>query len=121
MATMTNNEIISFPTPSGTWSVPTHFAVIRARSTAIASSVTGALSAGLSAPASGDTVQFAVGQLTITLTGDELTETAWKGLLNQLKGTLAVSLHTGAPTTANELSGSSYARASTTSSDWTVA
>ena len=121
MATLKNNAVISFISPTGAWSVPTHFAVLRTSTSAIAREVTGTLSTGLAAPASGDTVEFAVGQLTITLTGDELTERAWKAMLTELKTNLYISLHTGTPVTGNELTGNSYARASTSSSDWTVA
>ena len=124
MAVMTNDSIISFPSPTGTWSVPTHFAVLFSQTTAISSSafvITGTLPSGLAAPASGDTVQFAASQLSITITGDELTERAWKIMLDTWAGASRyVSLHTASPTASNELSGSSYARAQVTRDDWTI-
>ena len=123
MATMTNNATISFPTPNGDWLVPTHFAVFEGSSATIGSTlamITGTLSS-VSAPAANDTVEFASGQLTITLTGNELTEKAWKSMANLVRAGFSVSLHTGTPTSANELSGANYGRASTSRSQWTVA
>ena len=123
MATLTNNVAISFPTPTGAWLVPTHFAVLAGRTAVIQSStamITGTLST-VSAPADGDTVEFASGQLTVTLTGDELTERTWKVMLGGVRSNATISLHTGSPTAANELTGNGYARKSTSSSNWTVA
>ena len=127
MASATNAAAISFPTPTGTWLRPTHFAVTSGTNVNFAAvqppaAVRGSLST-VAAPAANDTVEFAAGQLTITMTGDEITETGWRALLEVLNNSQIrghVSLHTGTPTATNELDGGGYARVSLGSSPWTV-
>ncbi len=62
---ISNSSAVTFPTPSGSWGTVTHFGVFDASTTGNLLAW-GALSASRS-PANGDTVQFAIGELDITL------------------------------------------------------
>ena len=64
-----NTAAISFPTPTGAWSDPTHVGIWDA-ATGGNLLMTGALAADVDAPTDGATVSIAAGALTLTLTTD---------------------------------------------------
>ena len=127
MATAKNTAAITFPTPTGAWSDPTHFSMTYATDPNYTtdSVITGALPDNLSTPGTGDTVQFAAEALVITATGGGIVEAQWEWLLNNFfNGSYdwTIRLHTASPTASNELSGNGYAGVVMNGSDdpWTI-
>ena len=112
MATIDTASVINFPTPSGQWAQPTHYA-LHSASSGWDPFATDALASRPSQPESGDTVAIAVGALSIAVTaGSGFNEAMVRALLLLWSfDATHVSLHTASPTAGNELSGSSYARA----------
>ena len=120
MATYDNDQVIQFPTPTGAWNTPTHFG-------AWTSSSGGTLRGGsllgstVSAPAIGADVEFAAGALDIEIPDGEFTSDGAEAAIEGFIGSsLWISLHTGSPSSSNELSGGSYARVQVTSSNWSA-
>ena len=125
MATAENTAAVSFPTPTGAWADPTHFTLNTASSGTTGRLATRPLSADVDAPEDGAVVQFAAGELTIVLTGGQLTEAAWAfALAGLIDRTIYVGLHSAEPLDGDsddhELSGNGYARASIASGGWTT-
>ena len=115
MASRSNSGIVTFPTPTGAWSDPTHFA-IHEHATNWEPVFVGALSNNPDAPATNDVVQFAAGDLSIQIDAAHGFNDAFLSVLLLVLSAFAghVSLHTGTPTSSNELSGNGYARATVT-------
>ena len=117
MATIDNSSVITFPTPTGQWQQPTHYA-LHPGSTGWDPWATDVLSPRPTRPDDNDTVEIAAAGLYITiLASNGVTNAMLELMLVSLSlGVRYVSLHTASPTASNELtSGSSpgYARAST--------
>ena len=120
MATASNTAATEYSEPTGTWGDPTHYA-IHTHATDWAPILTDALSSDVSAPVSGATVRFAAGDLTIDLSGGDLTDSGWqRALQGLLADTVYISLHTSTPASSNELTGNGYGRASMALAAWTI-
>lgn len=118
-----NGAAITFPTPTGGWVAITHFGVWDAATSGNFLGG-GALDTPTAAISSGDTVQFAIGALTVSLASNNTT--SWtsyylaNGLLDLVFGgqtftpatNIYFSLHTASPsiTGANEIAGTNYSR-----------
>ena len=117
MAVIINDNVISFATPTGQWQQPTHYA-LHPTASGFDPWATDTLSPRPARPASGDSVQFAVGVISIGITASNgLNDLLLKTMLFLgLSTSSHVSLHTGAPTADNELTSTAspgYARVST--------
>lgn len=120
MASATNSVAVNFPVPTGPWTAPTHYAIWDSASAGTRLSGD-QLTGTPAAPATDNVVRFAATELTISLTGGDLTNSGQIAALNGfLAGTRYISLHTAAPSASNELTGGGYARAPIAFSDWTI-
>ena len=125
MATATNTAAITFPVPNAAGQDPTHV-TLKTASTGGDTLWVDSLDNNPDAYTIGATVAFQASQFSITITasGNALTDDGATACLNSIiAGTRYVALHMGDPGangTANELTGSDYARVAIASTAWTV-
>lgn len=117
-----NTAALRFSMPVGEWVRPTHFGIWATSGSG--SFIAGdSLSALVSAPQVGETVEFPPQTLTVVLPAGEWSAAGVsRGLGGFVGGTVYISLHSSSPgsTGDNELSGNGYSRAAISAGNWTI-
>ena len=120
MASITNKNVLQFPTPTANWLAPTHFGLWSSATSTDSGAYLGStpVTGTVSAPETDSVVQFAIDALTVTIPNGEFTDVSVTRMFNGLVDIMVyVSLHSANPGSsgANELTGNAYTRVSVSS------
>ena len=124
MATSENTAVVTFGTPTATWTQPTHYSIWADEATDILL-LTGTLSGNPDQPTIGRETRYNAGAFDLTFPRGDFEAAGMLHIVDYYLDNKAIMfrLHSASPGSngANELTGNGYARATIAAGGWTTA